>query len=325
MRMLHRYILIAITGYLASGAGADVLEIPVKVNQDASLPCRLPMGSHKDVNVRWFSEKDGWLTSGRIVYKHQNQISVIKPAPNEWNLRIIKVTVAFEDTYTCKTEQGTVIRTVKLIIETSPKIDESASSPSRLTVKETGTAELTCAVTGSPTPEIHWYRGKNPIDIKGSVLKIPGITRYAADEYMCRAINKNGEAERRFNVTVSFAPEVTVMEPEVYAAGGEVAVMSCVVQGSPLYGTYWTMGTDVYGKPIKANWKYLVMQEDGGDGIPVKFLTLIIRKSILAHKDYGVYTCVAKGENQVAQAAVVLKEKTAVNAEEEKQKVIKYD
>ena len=54
------------------------------------------------------------------------------------------------------------------------------------------------------------------------------------------------------------APEVSVMEREVYAAGGEVVVMSCVISASPLYDAYWTKGSDINGKRIKTDWKYIV-------------------------------------------------------------------
>jgi hypothetical protein len=49
------------------------------------------------------------------------------------------------------------------------------------------------------------------------------------------------------------------------------------------------------------------MQEDAGDGIPVKFLNLVIRQSVLAYKDFGNYTCVAQTDNSEARAIVELK------------------
>lgn len=41
--------------------------------------------------------------------------------------------------------------------------------------------------------------------------------------------------------------------------------------------------------------------------MPLRFLTLIIKKGILTHKDYGAYTCVAKGDNTVARDTVEVK------------------
>lgn len=49
------------------------------------------------------------------------------------------------------------------------------------------------------------------------------------------------------------------MEPEVYAAGGEMVTMSCAVQGSPVYDAFWAMGTSQYGTRITGKeWKYIV-------------------------------------------------------------------
>jgi hypothetical protein len=67
--------------------------------------------------VRWYSGKDGWLTSGTNVYAHHAEIEIMKPAPNEWNLFIKKMTKSFEDTYTCKTDQNEILSLVKVIIE----------------------------------------------------------------------------------------------------------------------------------------------------------------------------------------------------------------
>lgn len=50
-----------------------------------------------------------------------------------------------------------------------------------------------------------------------------------------------------------------------------------------------------------------VIVEEAGDGIPVKFITLIIRKGVLAAHDYGTYTCVAKGDGSQAQASTKIR------------------
>ncbi|XP_060563458.1 opioid-binding protein/cell adhesion molecule homolog [Ruditapes philippinarum] len=325
MRELYSYFIISVIGSLWSVSDGAIINYtqPATLNRNVILPCRLPMHESKNVNVRWYSGKDGWLTSGTNVYAHHAEIEIMKPAPNEWNLFIKKMTKSFEDTYTCKTDQNEILSLVKVIIETPPKIDELASSPKRVNVKEGENAELRCEVTGTPTPEIHWYRGSSetPTRVSGKLLKIPAIKRYAADEYICRANSSKGEAEHRIRLTVNFGPEATIMESPVYAAGAKVAVMSCVVQGSPLIAAYWR---DLRGKQIKANWRYLVMQEDAGDGIPVKFLNLVIRQSVLAYKDFGNYTCVAQTDNSEARAIVELKN-IADKPKEEEGKVINYN
>lgn len=41
-----------------------------------------------------------------------------------------------------------------------PKIDEIQSSNTQVNFQEKTTASLTCVVTGTPEPEIKWYRGQ---------------------------------------------------------------------------------------------------------------------------------------------------------------------
>jgi hypothetical protein len=66
--------------------------------------------------VRWFSGKDGWLTSGTHVVAHHTKIKIMKTAPNEWNLFIKKMTMPFEGIYTCKT-RDVILSLVKVIIK----------------------------------------------------------------------------------------------------------------------------------------------------------------------------------------------------------------
>jgi hypothetical protein len=54
-----------------------------------------------------------------------------------------------------------ILITTYFLYAAPPKIDELASSPKRVNVKEGENAELRCEVTGTPTPEIHWYRGSS--------------------------------------------------------------------------------------------------------------------------------------------------------------------
>ncbi|KAL4228168.1 hypothetical protein ACF0H5_013602 [Mactra antiquata] len=99
-------------------------------------------------------------------------------------------------------------------------------------------------------------------------------------------------------------PEVDVMSPVVYAKQGEAAVLSCVVQGSPLVDVYWT---DKDGNRNSTWWKYLIQKIPAGNGIPVIFINMIIRPAIISIHDYGNYTCNAKSNESHVQKAVELK------------------
>ncbi|XP_060583044.1 uncharacterized protein LOC132739369, partial [Ruditapes philippinarum] len=116
---IRLYACVLIIGSLWGVSGRDIINYtqPATLNRAVILPCRLPMHESENVNVRWYSDKDGWLTSGTTVYTHHTEIEIMKPAPNEWNLFIKKMTKSFEDTYTCKTDQNEILSLVKVIIE----------------------------------------------------------------------------------------------------------------------------------------------------------------------------------------------------------------
>lgn len=295
--------------------GLEEFSISALLNNEIVLPCRLT--DESTASVSWRSEKYGQLSQGTNMYKLDNVMAIIKPAPNEWNLLIKKVHRDFEGIYTCNADEVIVMR-ITLVIETPPKIDESASSPSQVNPQEYENVTVMCEASGTPTPVITWFRGSTEniteIGITGKKLIFPNITRYASDVYMCRATNVRGKVERRIHVSVKFPLEVKVMEADVFAAGGDMVAMSCVVQGSPLYESYWVKGLNTGGRGERLNstekyWKYIEIEEEAGDGIPMKFITLIIKKATISYHDYDNYTCVTKGEDDEAQASIQLRPK----------------
>ncbi|XP_060563460.1 opioid-binding protein/cell adhesion molecule-like isoform X2 [Ruditapes philippinarum] len=307
----YSLLVIVTVGNIWGVTGAGPIPRQVIQNREVTLQCMLPMEESKGVNVYWYNKKDGWLSSGNAVRKHDRVLKINKPAPNEWNLVIKRAHLSFQDIYTCKTNTNTFIISFNLTILTPPRINESASSLKDISVLEGGSVVLTCAVSGNPIPVIDWYKGvsETPIGIFGHVLRIPDVTRYAADEYMCRAKSHGPNAERIFRLTVKFAPQAEVMNKVVYAEVGEVTVLSCVVQASPLMDAFWL---NENGDRIQEKRKYRLLQENAGDDIPAKFLTLIFLKSMLDNEDFGNYTCMVTGINSEARAVVTLKKKAGL-------------
>lgn len=97
-----------------------------------------------------------------------------------------------------------------------------------LMVEEHKPATLECVVTGTPAPEVKWYRGEKEIKpTKGTEItfnpetgeaKLTILEPTPEDEtiYRVRAINKFGRAECRANLLVSNA--VVISKPEVLRA-----------------------------------------------------------------------------------------------------------
>ncbi|XP_053407110.1 protein amalgam-like isoform X2 [Mercenaria mercenaria] len=278
------------------------------LNHECKLPCRLEPFSYT-INVLWFNNNNEMLTRGNQVHKHYRNLRIEKPAYNEWVLYILRVNQNFADKYRCKTSDGYTLSEITVVVENEPRIDEQKSSSFHEHFHEHSLAQLNCIFYGSPKPEVTWHRGpsKEPIEgIKGPKLIIRDIERYASDNYTCIATNEHGTDEREIKVTVDFDPEVTVMESEMYVTGGEMVIMGCSVQASPLQDAFWT---NHRGDRVKSNWKYKLTEEKETDHFPVRFLELIIKKNIVSKQDEGNYTCYGVGQNSESKDVVILKVK----------------
>ncbi|XP_053407111.1 hemicentin-2-like isoform X1 [Mercenaria mercenaria] len=278
------------------------------LNHECKLPCRMEPFSYT-ISVLWFNDNNEMLTRGNQVHKHHRNLRIEKPAYNEWVLYILRVNRKFADKYRCKTSDGYTLSEITVVIEHEPRTDEQKSSSFHERFDEHSLAQLNCIFHGSPKPEITWHRGpsKEPIEgIKGHTLIIRDIGRYASDNYTCIATNEHGTAEREIKLTVDFYPEVTVMESEMSVTGGEMVIMGCAVQASPLQDAFWTNNE---GDRVTSNWKYKLTEEKETDHFPVRFLELVIKSNIFSKQDEGNYTCHGVGQNSESKDVVILKVK----------------
>ncbi|XP_052811240.1 hemicentin-2-like [Mya arenaria] len=312
--LLAGYLLV---GLLLSGGDGNPQQVTLRVERGKQimLPCRLTSGLDPDlVSVHWESSKDSYITSGVSILKYKNQIEVVKTTNFEWNLLIMSVTDTFAANYTCTSDQQVVLSNVQLLILEAPKIDYGGTSSLDVSVDEGGTVNLTCAFIGEPVPTITWFRGddKQPTGITGSKLVLPNITRHATDVYTCQGENSVSNEDYTINLKVRFPVEVDVMEKTIYIKRGGISMLACIVQGEPLYETYWI---DVHGNKVTSTtWKYYFNVEPAGEHIPAKFVTLVTRAGTLIVFDFGTYTCEAKGEGFIANATVNVVELKETNS-----------
>ncbi|KAH3794357.1 lachesin-like [Dreissena polymorpha] len=213
----------------------------IRRGQPATLRCYFQdIGAQE--SIRWRS-KEGLLTSGLIVYKHPSNLEVQKPTQHDWNLIIKKVDDTFAVEYTCETSNGTVIARYLLEIVEAPRIIPERSSAFREKFQEGSTPEeLKCYFSGVPTPTVRWYRGsRDAVDtrITGEILRLPDVTRYASDTYICEGENDVGSLNYTIDLQVNFPVEVDVMNEVILASVGDQPPLVCVVQGQPINGAYW--------------------------------------------------------------------------------------
>ncbi|XP_077998598.1 basement membrane-specific heparan sulfate proteoglycan core protein-like isoform X2 [Glandiceps talaboti] len=113
-------------------------------------------------------------------------------------LTLTDVQTSYAGTYTCTATNsaGSVMSMIVLYVQAAPQV---TISPETRTVAVGAPATFTCLATGSPTPDIYWYklRGDLPLShtVRNGVLTIPQVVRADAGTYVCRASNRQGSKE----------------------------------------------------------------------------------------------------------------------------------
>ncbi|XP_052222203.1 hemicentin-1-like isoform X2 [Dreissena polymorpha] len=278
-------------------AGVQTGKLQILRGQSASMACFFREWD-KTTLIRWRS-KEGILTSGKKVYKHENNIEVQKPTEYDWTLVIKKADDGLAGNYTCETENGTVIAQYTLEIIYPPRIIQDRSSATRVVFEEGSTPNLTCHFSGVPTPTVCWYRGlRDALDtgITGEILRLPSVSRYASDTYICEGKNFVNSRNYTIDLQVNFPVEVDVMEEVIKVQVGAVVSLVCAVEGQPIKEGYWR---DPQGKTIISGWKFNVTAEKDGD-FPVQYITATSQVGALLSTDFGDYTCVGEGDSNSA-------------------------
>ncbi|KAH3794117.1 neurotrimin-like [Dreissena polymorpha] len=295
-------------GVLTIVAGVSHNKIQIRRGEPATLMCYFQDIDARE-SIRWKS-KDGLLTSGLVVYKHPSNLEVQKPTQHDWNLIIKKVDDTFAGEYTCETSNEKVIARYLLEIVDAPRIIPERSSAFHEEFQEGSTREMKCYFSGVPTPKVRWYRGSmDAVDtrITGEILRLPDVTRYASDTYICEGENDVGSLNYTIDLQVNFPVEVDVMNEVILASVGDQPSLVCVVQGQPIkpISAYWA---DKNGIRIETAWQFIVTTEQE-EGIPVKFITATFKAGTLGKHDFGNYTCVGAGNNGEAKKVTQLVER----------------
>lgn len=161
--------------------------------------------SYPTASFQWFHESKTLEASAavRIVTKENRSVLLLKEIKPE-----------YAGTYTCRAENvlGSVTCTASVnLLETTWEEAPELVSPtfvkrlSPVRVMDGESVDLTCIVTGKPTPKIQWFHDKKPIkegkeitilqDTEGVCsLAITEVFPEDAGEYTCQAVNPVGEA-----------------------------------------------------------------------------------------------------------------------------------
>ncbi|GAB1599124.1 lachesin-like, partial, partial [Argonauta hians] len=265
--------------------------VTVVAGRKAILPCSVEyLNAHK---VIWTNQRHTLLTMRDRRITDDVRMMVVRDHPGEWNLHIRDVQPSDQGQFNCQINTAPVkINKVNLFVLVQPSLNMLMTSQDK-TAKEGDTISLVCNVSGTPHPNVTWYRkslsGKKPnerIGMTGEVLMIHNISRYCNGMYECVADNGVANAvSHLIKVTVLFAPEIYLPTRRIGQAIAKETILECKITAMPQGVTIWKKGE----KELKTGWKYRI--DAYGDDEYTITLSLRIRQ--ITKEDYGVYTCQA--------------------------------
>ncbi|XP_005091632.1 lachesin [Aplysia californica] len=223
------------------------------------------------------------------------RMSVERPFLKDWNLHIRNVSLTDAGLYKCQINTDPVgTKKVKLVVQEPPKIVEH-SIPIDVEKPEGENVDLFCNATGTPPPQISWYRlyknksGKRErVGLIGDSLVIHNISRVCADDYECVADNGVQPAMSQvFKVTVHYPPEVRLPNTRLGQHKGKDTILECEVSASPLgYAAWKHRGRTL----INSHTHELTLYNSNPD----EGIILSLRILRVEAEDFGKYVCEAK-------------------------------
>ena len=193
---------------------------------------------------------------------------------------------------------------VYISILSKPKLN-SFSEPEMI-LKEGDHLSLFCKATGTPKPEISWFRDGFPIEagnngdssagsgrvhVEGDSLLIYHVLRRDAGVYVCRASNSVGEDSRSFKVVLQGGVFIMTVPMNVTVREGRRVQLNCGAEARPDNITYkWTIrdadldrvGTDVTNVDGLSA-RISVTEDEGTLNLLWDFSAMILRRDLILH------------------------------------------
>ncbi|XP_053118296.1 obscurin isoform X21 [Hemicordylus capensis] len=124
------------------------------------------------------------------------------------------------------------------------------------------TVKLACRVTGTPKPNVSWYKDGRPVEIDphhiiiedpdGScTLILDNLTGVDSGQYMCYASSPAGNASTLGKILVQVPPRFVNKVKHAYYADGEDAQFTCTIEGAPYPQIKWYKDGNLLTDPNK--------------------------------------------------------------------------
>ncbi|XP_073415578.1 hemicentin-2 isoform X1 [Dendrobates tinctorius] len=262
------------------GAGAKPPTIRATLGRPLDLECSAT--GHPPPVLSWL--KDGLLVSERDGLQ-------IKDGGR--TLHFPSVTESAEGDYTCVAislaGETTLRYSVDVLIPPSVQIGNGSGL---MTVTVNEALDLSCLVSGHPTPRVWWLKNGYPLTDQdglevldsGRTLAIRLVQPGHGGRYLCKAEGEAGTAEAAVDVLVQALPLVSITGGSTVSARlREPVTLECDVSGTPPPTVTWWKE----GRQVEAQGSQLQIQE-------------------LSIDDEGVYTCVAANQAGEGRQDVLL-------------------
>ncbi|KAM9812401.1 limbic system-associated membrane protein isoform 3-T3 [Syngnathus typhle] len=246
------------------------------------------------------TSKVAWLNRSNIIFAGEDKwsldprVDLVTKGQLEYSLRIQKVDVYDEGSYTCsiQTKQRPRPSLVYLIVQVPANIYKMSED---MIVNEGSNVTLSCLASGRPDPLITWRLlnpSAEPLDGE-EYLDIIGIMRTQAGRYECKASNDVATPDVKYvNVIVNYPPTIKKTQSLEAQLGG-IGTLGCEANAVPTPEFEWYRDEKRLSNSEAFN-------------IQVLGTYTILTISSVTEEDYGKYTCVASNRLGVQNSSVFL-------------------
>uniref|UniRef100_A0A7M4F657 Neural cell adhesion molecule 2 n=1 Tax=Crocodylus porosus TaxID=8502 RepID=A0A7M4F657_CROPO len=210
--------------------------------EDAEVVCRVTSSPAPVVSWLYRNEEVTTIADNRFAMLANN------------NLQILNINKSDEGIYRCEGRveaRGEIdFRDIIVIVNVPPSITVLQKS-FNATADRGEAITLFCRATGSPEPEVIWYRNGKLIEesekyiLKGShtELTIRNIKNIDAGPYLCEAKNKAGNDKKQTFLQVFVQPQIIQLKNETTFENGQTTLI-CEAEGEPIPEITWKRAID---------------------------------------------------------------------------------
>ncbi|VDK64021.1 unnamed protein product, partial [Cylicostephanus goldi] len=275
----------------------ELVSTEVKVNETATL----------SVTVQGMPAPEViWKKDGQPVNIDNTHIISKKESEQNYSITIHSARIEDAGKYSCEAKNvaGTAECSANFAVVKTMEAPQFTESLRPVEIKETEAVQLSVTVTGTPQPQVSWYKDDRPVEIDAvrTIVKDEGSGHYTltikdskvtdVGRYSCKAVNAAGEARTEATVHIAketAAPQFTEFLRPMEVKETETVKLSVTVTGIPQPQVQWFKDD----RPVEIDTVRTIVKDEGHGSY-----TLTIQNAKAT--DVGKYSC--KAVNEVGEA-----------------------